>query len=414
MTFHPRPLTGILVLILIAVLCSENRRAIRLRVTAPALLCQILAGMLMLGSAAGRSALAAAAHGMTWILSFGHAGIDFVFGALAGPDIARLIPSADFIFALHVLPQIIWLSALISVLYHFGLMQAVARLLGSALTRLLGITPLEGFSAVMAMFLGQTEIPVAIRPYLPTLSRTELFCAMSSGTSSIAMSMLAAYAGLGIPMEYLLAASLMAMPGGILFAKILMPSDRAAQNTAQIIQHEETRTASLFDALATGATNGLGIAVSVATMLIAFISFIALVNALLGIAGTKAGLPGLTLSDLFGFFLRPLVWILGVPWNECRTLAGIIGTKLAVNEFVAYSDLAPLIRTHALSTQTLAIASFAVCGFANLSSVGVLIGAFGSQHPPARPEVARLGPRAVLSGTLSNLTAAAIAGLFIA
>lgn len=411
MPSHLRPLLGIAALLAIGVLFSANRRRIRPRVVLPALACQMLAGLLMLGVAQGRDALAAVARGVSWVISFGHAGIDFVFGALAGPDLARLVPSAAFIFALHVLPQIIYLSALISVLYHYKVMQLIARMLGGLLTRTLGVSSVEGFSAVMAMFLGQTEVPIAIRPYLAGLSQAELFSALSSGTASISMSMLGAYAGLGVPMDDLLAASFMAIPGGLLYAKILMPASQVHQHIPPAGELDEIRSANLFDALAVGASNGLKVVLSVTAMLIAFISAIALLDALLGLSGRQIGLPGLSLSGAIGFLLKPLVWLLGTPWDQCQALAGIIGTKIVVNEFVAYGSLSPLIHAHALDARVLAIASFAVCGFANLSSIGILIGAFGSQCPERRQDVAILGGRAVLAGTLSNLTSAAIAGL---
>lgn len=414
MTFHLRPLAGILILLLVALACSTDRRAIRPRVIVSALACQVAAGLVMLGLPAGRRVLGTVAHGISWVIDFGHAGITFVFGGLANPALATSIPGWGFIFAINVLPQIIYLSALIAVLYHYNIMQFLARGLGMALAWLTGVSTIEAFSAATAMFLGQTEVPIAIHPYLARLSRSELLSVMSSGTASISMSMLAAYAGLGVPMEYLLAASFMAMPGGLLFAKILFPAtDGAVHAIAQPASTAETRSANLFDALAVGATNGMRVAVSVCTMLIAFISTIALFNALLGLAGSGLGYPGLSISGILGFVLRPFIWLLGVPWGECHVVAGIIGTKIAVNEFVAYGDLTPYLAHATLPRQTLAVASFALCGFANLSSIGVLIGAFGSQCPERRRDVASLGGRAVLAGSLSNLTSAAIAGMFI-
>ena len=293
-------------------------------------------------------------------------------------------------------------------------MQVLARGIGMVLARLTGVSTIEAFSAATAMFLGQTEVPIAIHPYLARLSRSELLSVMSSGTASISMSMLAAYSGLGVPMEYLLAASFMAMPGGLLFAKILVPARPGpADDTPHPTSTAEMRSANVFDALAVGATNGMRVAVAVCTMLIAFISTIALLNALLGLAGAGLGYPGLSISGFLGFLLRPLIWLLGVPWDQCRVVAGIIGTKIAINEFVAYGDLTPYLTQATLPRQTLAVASFALCGFANLSSIGVLIGSFGSQCPERRKDVAALGWQAVLAGSLSNMTSAAIAGIFI-
>ncbi len=414
MTVHLRPLLGIAVLLLTGIVFSSDRRRIRARVIGPALLCQIAAGLVMLGLPAGRAALSHVAGAVSWVADFGQAGIAFVFGALASPELTKNLSGGGFIFAISVLPQIIYLSALIAVLYHYNIMQIMARGIGAILTRLIGVSTVEAFSAAMAMFLGQTEVPIAIHPYLASLSRSELLSAMSSGTASISMSMLAAYAGLGVPVEYLLAASCMAMPGGLLFAKLLMPSDGREQPRLTVTETAEIRSANLFDALAVGAGNGLRVAISVAAMLIAFISTIALLNAVLGGIGHQAGFDDLSVGTIMGFVLRPVIWLLGVPWDQSNVVAGIVGTKIAVNEFVAYGNLTPFYQHHLLAPQTLAIASFALCGFANLSSIGVLIGAFGSQCPERRQEVARLGWRAVLAGTLSNLTSAAIAGMFIA
>ncbi|MCH4022023.1 MAG: NupC/NupG family nucleoside CNT transporter [Acetobacter sp.] len=413
MTVHLRPLLGIAALLLVGVVFSSDRRNIKPRVILPALTCQFAFGLLMLGVPAGRAALSALAGSISWVADFGHVGISFVFGALANPELTRNISGAGLIFAINILPQIIYLSALIGVLYHYNVMQLVARGIGAVLTKLIGVSTVEAFSSAMAMFLGQTEVPIAIRPYLMSLSRSELLSAMSSGTASISMSMLAAYAGLGVPVTYLLAASFMAMPGGLLFAKLIMPSDGKERNDLTQVETREIRSANVFDALAVGAGNGLKVAVSVAAMLIAFISTIALLNAILGIIGHKTGFPDLSVGTLFGCVLRPVIWLLGVPWDQSSIVAGIVGTKIAVNEFVAYGSLAPFYTHQGLTPQALAIASFALCGFANLSSIGVLIGSFGSQCPERRQEVARLGWQAVLAGTLSNLTSAAIAGMFI-
>ena len=406
-------LAGIAALLAIAVLFSLDRRRIDLRTVLSALLLQFAIGALILFVPPGRQAL----HGLSLIvndvLGYGNAGIGFLFGDLVGDRMFTLFPQGGFIFALRVLPQIIYISALIAVLYYVGFMQLLARILGGGVRALLRTSVIESFSAVTTIFLGQSEMPIAIRPFVPLLTSAELFAVMSSGTASVAGSVLAGYAGLGVSLEYLLAASFMAIPGGLLFAKLLLPSSEPSRVTTLNLDFEEHRAANLFEAVAIGTGNGVRVAVAVGSMLIAFIGLIACLNGLVGWVGHLAGAPALSLQQMLGWVFAPLAWLIGVPWNASVLIGGIIGQKVVFNEFVAYVALSPMIHAHALDAHSLAIASFALCGFANFSSIGILLAGFGSVAPGRRAEVARLGLRAVLAGTLSNLMSATIAGIFI-
>jgi CNT family concentrative nucleoside transporter len=398
----------------VAVLFSANRRAIRPRVVLAALGLQISIGALILFIPAGRAALGAVASVVQTVLSYGDKGAAFLFGGLVEPKMFELFGGSGFILALRVLPQILYVSALIGVLYHVGAMQALARVLGSGLRRLLGTSPIESFSAVITIFIGQSEIAVALRPFLPLLTGAELFAVMTSGASSTAGSILAGYAALGVPMEYLLAASFMAIPGGLLYAKMLVPSVEPSRITTTRVEFGETRAANLIEAAADGTQKGLAVAVAVGAMLIAFVGLIAFADGIVGYAGGLVGYPAASIEGILGWALSPLAWILGVPWDRASLVGGAIGQKLAFNEFLAYANVSPTLKDGSLDPRTAAILCFALCGFANFASIAIQLASFASLVPDRRAEVARLGLRAILGGTLSNLTSAAIAGLFIA
>ena len=409
-----RGLPGMLLLLAVGIACSTDRRRIAPRTVLAALGCQIALGALILFVPPGRWALGMAADAVNAVLGYGAQGSAFLFGDLVGPRMASLFPqSGGFVFALRVLPQIIYISALIALLYHLRVMQFLARVLGGAVRRALGTTRIESFSAVTTIFLGQSEMPVALKPYVAALTTAELFTVMSSGTASVAGSVLAGYAGLGVPMPYLLAASVMAIPGGLLFAKLLMPDTEPSRIASLDVSFDEKRAANLFEAISVGTGNGVRVAVSVGAMLIAFIGLIACLDGLLGMLGAWFGAGGLSLEGLLGRLFAPVAWSIGVPWGEASRIGGIIGQKLVFNEFVAYVTLSPLIHASAISHHAIAIASFALCGFANFSSIGILLAGYGAVAPARRAEVAGMGLRAVLAGTLSNLMSATIAGMFI-
>ena len=402
------------VLLAIAVLLSTNWRAIRLRTILPALALQIALGGLVLFVPIGREILRRVSASVEAVLGYGDQGVAFLFGALVDPKMFEVFGSLGFILALRVLPQIVYVSALIALLYHFGVMQWLTRGIGELLRRCLGTSRIESFAAVATIFIGQSEIAVAIRPFLPALTRAELFAVMCGGMASVAGSILAGYAALGVPVTYLLAASFMAIPGGLLYAKILMPTTEPTRviSTAGA-EFGERRAANVFEAVAEGTQKGVVVAVAVGAMLISFVGLIAFVNGVAGWAGGMVGFPGIRIEALLGQAVAPLAWLIGVPWEKAALIGSAIGEKFILNEFLAYAHLSPALRSGELDARTVAIASFALCGFANLASIGIQLASIGALAPERRSEVARLGLRAVAAGTLSNLTSAVIAGLFV-
>lgn len=400
-------------LLAVAVLLSTDRRAIRWRTVLPALALQIAIGALVLLVPAGRDGLGRLARTISAILEYGDQGVAFLFGALVGPKMMETFGPSGFVVALRVLPPIIYVSALIALLYHVGAMQLLVRSVGAVLRRLLGTSRIESFAAVATIFIGQSEIAVALRPFLPALTRAELFAVMTGGMASVAGSILAGYAALGVPVDYLLAASFMAIPGGLLYAKILMPTTEPTRILSTRAEFGERRAANVFEAIAEGTQKGLVVAAAVGAMLLSFVGLIALLNGALGWTGGLLGYPDLRLEALLGRAFAPLAWLIGIPWEKAELIGATLGQKLAFNEFLAYANLSPALRSGELDPRTVAIASFALCGFANLSSIGIQVASFASLVPERRSEVASLGLRAVAAGTLSNLTSATVAGLFV-
>ncbi|WP_277810452.1 NupC/NupG family nucleoside CNT transporter [Chromohalobacter canadensis] len=411
-------LVGMATLILIAVLFSSSRKSIRLRTVGGAFAIQAAIGAFVLYIPFGQAVLATISEGVSQVIVYANDGIDFLFGDLADPE------SVGFVFAFKVLPVIIFFSSLIAVLYHLKIMQWIIRLLGGALQRVLGTSRTESMSATANIFVGQTEAPLVVRPFIASMTRSELFAVMCGGLASVAGSVLAGYASLGIPMEYLIAASFMAAPGGLLFAKLLMPETETPDDSISRAEEkieEDEKPANVLDAAATGATSGMMLAANVGAMLLAFIGLIALINGILGGVGGWFGMDSLSLEMILGWLFAPLAFLLGIPWSEATLAGSFIGQKIVVNEFVAFINLAPYISGdtvvaatgEAMSKHTAAVLSFALCGFANLSSIAILLGGLGLMAPNRRQEIARYGLKAVLAGTLSNLMSATIAGLFI-
>lgn len=400
---------GIVVLLVIAVLFSNNRKAINLRTVLGALAIQIGFAALILYVPFGRDALQATANGVSNVIAYGNEGINFVFGGLADPS------NVGFIFAVKVLPIIVFFSGLISVLYYLGIMQVVIKVIGGALQAALGTSKAESMSAAANIFVGQTEAPLVVRPYIKNMTQSELFAIMAGGTASIAGSVMAGYAGMGVPLTYLIAVSFMAAPAGLLFAKILFPQTEQF-NDKQPETDDSEKPTNVLEAMAGGASAGMQLALNVGAMLIAFVGLIALVNGILGGVGGWFGYGDLTLQSIFGWIFKPLAYLIGVSWDESAIAGQMIGMKLAVNEFVGYLEFAKYLQPDTavvLSEKTKAIITFALCGFANFSSIAILIGGIGGMAPNRRGDVARLGLKAVVAGTLANLMSATIAGLFI-
>ena len=417
-------IVGMAVLIAIAVLFSSNRRAIRLRTVGGAFLIQLAVGAFVLYVPAGRSVLQGISDAVSKVIGYGQDGMSFIFGGLVSDKMFELFGGGGFIFAFRVLPIIVFFSSLIAVLYYLGIMQLVIKVLGGGLQKVLGTSRTESLSATANIFVGQTEAPLVVRPYIATMTTSELFAIMCGGLASVAGSVLAGYAQMGVPMEYLIAASFMAAPGGLLFAKLMVPETEVAKDNVNAIDliAEEDRPTNIIDAAASGAASGMQLAMNVGAMLLAFIALIALINGILGGVGGWFNYPQLSLELLLGWLFAPIAYLIGVPWSEATIAGSFIGQKVVVNEFVAFMNFGEYMKADAdviaagkqvLSDHTKAIISFALCGFANLSSVAILLGGLGGMAPNRRSDVARLGMKAVMAGTLSNLMSATIAGFFL-
>ena len=497
---------GMAALLGIAVLLSKNRRAINFRTVGGAFAIQFLFGAFVLVTIPGKEALSLVANGVQSVIDFGNDGINFLFGSLTTND------GIGFVFALQVLPVIVYFSALISVLYYLGIMKWIINIIGGALSKVLGSSRAESLSATANIFVGQTEAPLVVRPFIDSMTKSELFAVMCGGLASVAGSVLAGYAIMGVDLKYLIAASFMAAPGGLLFAKIIMPEtesthvvwnffsfngrmsrfdylslcflfssltyvavaflplvpvfsvisililfvlnlaagtrrchDRGNSGLYQFIpfyflwmmfgkgdnganiygeepakdymkSDDSDKPVNVIDAAASGASSGLKLALNVGAMLLAFVGLIALINGVFGGIGSLFGYEELTLELILGYIFSPLAFIIGVPWDEAATVGSFIGQKLVVNEFVAYLKFVPYLAEDApmmLSEKSKAIVSFALCGFANLSSIAILLGGLGGIAPSRRAEIARFGLLAVAAGTLSNLMSATIAGLLL-
>ncbi|MGO4887537.1 NupC/NupG family nucleoside CNT transporter [Anaerobacillus sp. MEB173] len=397
---------GIIVIFAIAYLLSTKRSAIRPRTILGGLAIQIAFAFIVLKWEAGRAALQWLTMGVQKIIDYAFEGVDFLFGGL-------LIPEAGngFIFAFQVLTIIIFFSSLIAVLYYLGIMQWVIVLIGGGLSKLLGTSKAESMSATANIFVGQTEAPLVVRPYLNKMTDSELFAVMTGGLASVAGSVLVGYSLMGIPLEYLLAASFMAAPAGLIMAKTVIPETNTENTTDEVKIEGDTESANVIDAAARGAGVGLQLALNVGAMLLAFIALIALLNGILGGIGGLFGFPQLSLQAILGYVFSPIAFAIGVPWSEAITAGGLIGQKIVLNEFVAYADFAPYIESGTLSPKTIAVLSFALCGFANFSSLAILLGGLGGLAPERRNDIARLGMRAVIAGTLASMLSGAIAGI---
>lgn len=405
---HLMSLLGIVLILAIAFALSADRKAIRPRVVGAAFALQAGFAALVLYVPWGNQVLQGIAAGVSALLGYAHAGTEFIFGPLAKPEIGGNS------FAIAALPVIIFFAALISVLYYIGVMQLVIRWVGGALEKLTGISKVESLSAAANIFVGQSESPLVIRPYLAALGPSQLFCLMSVGMAGVAGTILAAYASMGIRIDYLVAAAFMSAPGGILMAKIIMPDPKGAalvEPDEVTIPDEEERPANVIMAAAQGAQTGVKLAVMVGAMVLAFVALVALANGILGGIGGWFGKPDLSFQMILGYVFAPIFYLLGTPsWAESMQAGGFFGTKVVLNEFVAFIDLGAASQ---LSEKTVAIVTFALCGFANFSSIAIQMAVTGGLASNQRPLIARLGMKALAAGSLSNLMSAALAGLFL-
>ncbi|WP_298189782.1 nucleoside transporter C-terminal domain-containing protein [Novosphingobium sp.] len=408
-------LAGMALILAVAVLLSSNRRAIRLRVVGPAFALQAGFAALVLYFPPGNAALQGASAGVEGLLGYAKAGVAFLFGPLADPAIGGRS------FAIAALPTIVFFAALISILYYLGIMQLVIRWIGGGLEKVTGISRVEALCAASNIFVGQSESPLVIRPYLAALNPSQIFTVMSVGMAGVAGTILAAYAAMGIRVDYLVAAAFMSAPGGVLMAKLIMPDvppmpdEPAAEDLPNphiaVSAPDEERPANLIMAASQGAQTGVKLAVAVGAMVLAFVALVAMANGLLGSIGAQLGYPGLSFQQILGAVFAPVFLLLGAPNRaEAAQAGGLFGTKIVLNEFVAFIDLGA---AKDLSAHTVAIVTFALCGFANFSSIAIQMAVSGSLAPNQRPVIAKLGLKALAAGALSNLMSAALAGMFL-
>src|SRR5579863_8160403 len=394
------PLLGILTILGLAFLLSKKRTAIRWRTVAWGFGLQLLVALFVLRTRAGYWALTKASDGAVWLINFAFEGSKFVFGPLGDPH-----GSLGLIFAFQVLPLIIYVACLFSILYYLRVLPILVLLVGKLMFKLMGTSGAESLEVAASILMGQTEAPLVIRPYLDDLTESELMTIMTAGMAHIAGSVLGAYILFGAEARHLLTAVVMTAPGTILISKMLVPETGQPKTAGDVKLSLEQKDVNALDAISRGVGDGLFLALNVAAMLIAFIALIYLANGILAVAHTS-------LQALFGYVLAPVAWVLGVPWRDAATVGNLMGVKLVLNEFVAFSQLGPL--KSQLDPRSFTIATYALCGFANFSSIGIQIGGIGALAPKRKQDLARLGFRAVMAGTMANYLAAAIAGLLLA
>ncbi len=422
-----QPVAGAVMILAIAYAFSTDRRAIDLKTVAWGLGLQIAFALIVLKTSAGQQVFQVLGAGITRMLSFADVGSAFVFGPLgdkqAWPRIMTAVLGADgarygTIFAFQVLPTIIFIAALFAILYYFGIMQFVVRFFAWAMHKVMRASGAESLNVAASIFMGQTEAPLTIRPYLPQMTQSELMTVMTSGMAHISGGIMAAYILFGIEAKHLLTAVIMTAPGTIMMAKMFVPEVESPKTMGTVRLDVEKNDVNVIDAAGRGTGEGLHLALNVGAMLISFLALVALVNALLGVIGGlgaqylgATGLEGLSLQQVFGWVFAPVAWAMGVPWHDAPTIGNLLGTRMVLNEFVAYSQLGPLKAT--LDPRAFTIATFALCGFANFSSIGMQIGGIGSLAPNRRHDLARLGLRAMIAGTLANFMTATIAGFLL-
>ena len=405
---------GILVILLIALLLSTNRRAIRLRVVGAAFALQAFIAWLVLWTSWGQAGILTLSAGVANLLNYAGKGTEFLFGPSDKNPLANT-------FAIAALPVIIFFASLVAILYYLGIMQRIVRWVGGAIGWVTGISRVESLSAAANIFVGQSESPLVVRPYLAALPPSRLFTVMCVGMAGVAGTILAAYASLLGPsyLPYLLAAAFMSAPGGILMAKMIMPDDPADSDKAEDAKVDVAETfeegmqpANIIMAAAQGAQTGVKLAVAVGAMVLAFVALVALANGILGGIGHWFGVQDLSFQRIIGYVFHPVMFLIGVPWREAGTAGGLFGTKLVLNEFVAFIDLGQM-DAATLSLRSRQIVTFALCGFANFSSIAIQMAVTGGLAPNQRPVIAKLGIRALLAGSLANLMSAALASLML-
>lgn len=398
-------LVGLATMVGIAFLISTNKKKIQWVTVLSGILLQLVFGLLILKTTIGQSVFDGARSFFTSILNFTNEGSAFIFGGLTDPS------KYGFLFFTMVLPTIIFMSALMSVLYHIGIMQIVIKFTAKIMVKVMGTSGAESLAAAANIFAGQTEAPLVIKPYIDRMTKSELLALMTGGMATVAGGVLAAYVGMGIDAGHLLAASVMSAPAALVIAKLMVPETEESVTKGEVKVEFPRTTVNLVDAAATGASDGLKLALNVGGMLLAFIALIALVNGALSMIGGWFYYPQLSLELITGYLFAPLAFLMGVPWEDCVQVGSLLGKKTIVNEFVAYLDLQQQLST--LKPRSVIIATYALCGFSNFSSIAIQIGGIGTIAPERRQDLAALGIKSLIGGTLACLMTACIAGLFI-
>ena len=402
-------LTGILGMATImgtAYLFSTDRRAIRYKTVAWGLGLQIVFAFLTMQWAYGRLIFQEAGAAVNWLLDFAFYGSSFVFG-----DLGKKGSSMGFFFAFQVLPTIIFIAAVFALLYHWGIMQAVIRMAAWVMTRFMGASGAESLDVAASIFMGQTEAPLTIRPYLPDLTKSELMTVMTSGMAHVSGGIMAAYIAFGIEAKHLLAAVIMTAPGTILLAKMLVPETEVPKTGGKVEMPNVERDANTLGAIARGTSDGLNLAINVGAMLISFIALLYLADGVFGFIHSHVAIFPASLEQVFGWVGAPVAWLIGIPWHDCRTIGNLLGLRTVTNELIAFQRLGPL--RDSLDPRSFTIATFALCGFANFSSIGIQIGGIGALAPNRKADLARFGIRAMLAGTMANLMSASIVGIML-
>ena len=407
-------LLGIALILGLAFALSNNRRAINYRLVGSGLAIQLGLAVFILKTSVGQRLFAFLGAGITKILDFSKEGAAFVFGPLVNtPILAKAFgPQNTFVFFFNIIPTIIFVAVLVSMAYHLGIMQRVISVVARVVHKLMGVSGSEALSNVASTFVGQVEAQIMIKPYLPGMTMSELLASMAGSMACIAGGVMAVYIALGVPAPYLLAASLMAAPGALVISKIVWPETEVSETKGVVKLEIKKQDANLIDAISHGASDGLKVGFNVIAMLIGFIALIALVNYILAKIGMLVGFPQLSLKLILGYLFAGFAWAMGVPTQDITTAGGLMGTKMVLNEFVAYLDLTNLQRTaQAMSPKGLLITSFALCGFANFSSIAIQVGGIGELAPMRRADLAKLGFKALICGTLASYLSATLAGL---
>ena len=400
-------LIGLFVMVAIAFALSSSRKHIKWKTIITGIVLQIVFGLLILKTPFGVEVFDGARVAFQKILDFTVEGSSFIFGDLTN------VSKSGFIFAFLVLPTIIFMSSLMSVLYHLGLMQKVVEWTAKIMMKVMGTSGAESLSAAANIFVGQTEAPLVVKPFVDKMTKSELMALMTGGMATVAGGVLAAYVGMGVDAGHLLAASVMSAPAALVCAKLLVPETEESQ-TEGVVKVDLPKThANLIDAAASGASEGLGLALNVGAMLLAFIALIAMLNGMLGWVGDLINVPQLSFEFLIGYVFAPFAFLMGVPLDDCLQVGVMLGKKIVVNEFVAYLDLQAAIQAGALSERAITITTYALCGFANFSSIAIQLGGIGGLAPGRRQDLAKLGVKSLIGGTLACFMTACIAGLLL-